>query len=127
ATRAAVIGAARRLCAERGFAATATDDILEEASVSRGAMYHHFRNKEDLFEAVYEAVDADLTEKILVASMAGREPLKQLRLGFDAFLEHCTDPEVQRIVLLDGPTVLGWEKWHEIDERHTFGLIHAAL
>lgn len=127
ATRAALVTAARRLFAERGFASTSTEEILAAASLSRGAMYHHFRNKEALFEAVYEAVEADLTSRVVAASFRGRDALQQLRLGLDAFLDLCLDPEVQRIVLLDGPTVLGWERWHEIDERYAFGLIKAAL
>jgi AcrR family transcriptional regulator len=115
------------LFGQRGFAATSTEEILEAASVSRGALYHHFRNKEDLFVAVYEATESDFANRIIVASATANDPLKQLRLGLDAFLDLCLEPEVQRILLLDGPTVLDWETWHEIDERYTFGLIQAAL
>jgi AcrR family transcriptional regulator len=128
ATRTALINSARRLFGQRGFAATPTEDILESAAVSRGALYHHFRNKEDLFQAVYEAVEADLTAKVVVASAGGgSDALKQLQRGFDTFLDLCLDPEVQQIVLLDGPTVLGWETWQEIDARYAFGLVKAAL
>jgi AcrR family transcriptional regulator len=127
ATRGALIAAARRLFADRGFAATATTDILAGAGVSRGALYHHFRNKEDLFLAVYEAVEEDLARRIVDASSKGRNAMRRLRLGLDTFLELCLDTDVQRIVLLDGPTVLDWETWHAIDERYTFGLIEATL
>jgi len=126
-TRAALVDAARPLFAEHGFAATSTEDILAAAGLSRGAMYHHFRSKEHLFEAVYEAVEADLTQRVVEQSIKGRDAMHQLRLGVDAFLDHCLDPDVQRIVLLDGPTVLSWETWREIDERYAYGLIKAAL
>lgn len=126
-TRASLVDAARQLFAERGFAATSTEEILAAAGLSRGALYHHFRNKEHLFEAVYEAVEADLTNRVVMKSFAGRDALHKLRLGVDAFLDHCLDPDVQRIVLLDGPTVLSWETWREIDERYAFGLIKGVL
>jgi AcrR family transcriptional regulator len=127
ATRQALITAGRALFAERGFAGAPTEEILERAGVSRGAMYHHFKGKDELFLAVFEAVEVDLTARVIERSITGATPLDQLRLGFDAFLSLCLDPEVQRIVLLDGPTVLGWETWHEIDERYAYGLIKAAL
>ena len=126
-TRAALVAAARQLFADRGFAATSTEEILAAAGLSRGALYHHFRNKEHLFEAVYEAVEADLTHRVVARSIRGRDAMHQLRLGVDAFLDNCLDPDVQRIVLLDGPTVLSWETWREIDERYAYGLIKAAL
>lgn len=127
ATRQALIAAGRALFAERGFAGASTEELLERAGVSRGAMYHHFKGKDELFLAVFEAVEVDLTARVIERSITGTTPIDQLRLGFDAFLSLCLDPEVQRIVLLDGPTVLGWETWHEIDERYAYGLIKAAL
>ena len=129
ATRGRLITTARRLFAERGFAATSTEEILSEAAVSRGALYHHFPSKTDLFQATFEQVEDELTERILQRAAVGGEtdPIRILRLGFDAFLEECVNPEVQRIVMLDGPTVLGWDLWHELDERYGFGTIKAVL
>jgi AcrR family transcriptional regulator len=121
------VAAGRALFAERGFAGTSIEDVLRAADVSRGALYHHFRSKEDLFLAVYEAVEADLTAAVVRASLRGPTPLAQLQVGMAAFLDRCVDPEVQRIALLDGPTVLGWETWHELEERYAFGLIRAGL
>ncbi len=120
---------ARRLFAEKGFAATSTEEILGEAAVSRGALYHHFASKTDLFRAAFEAVEDDLTAQILAAASGSGEtdPLRILELGFDAFLDQCVNPEVQRIVMLDGPTVLGWDTWHELDERYAFGTIKTVL
>jgi AcrR family transcriptional regulator len=129
ATRGRLIATARRLFAQQGFAATSTEEILVEAKVSRGALYHHFASKTDLFQAAFEAVEDELTAKVLQTATAGGEtdPMRILQLGFDAFLDQCVNPEVQRIVMLDGPTVLGWDTWHEIDERYAFGTLKAVL
>jgi AcrR family transcriptional regulator len=129
ATRGRLITTARRLFAEKGFAATSTEEILGEAAVSRGALYQHFASKTGLFRAAFEAVEDDLTAQILAAATRSGEtdPLRILELGFDAFLDQCLNPEVQRIVMLDGPTVLGWDTWHELDERYAFGTIKTVL
>lgn len=129
ATRGRLIATARRLFAEKGFAATSTEEILSEAEVSRGALYHHFSNKSDLFQATFEAVEEELTAKLLETATAGGEtdPIRILERGFSAFLDQCVNPEVQRIVMLDAPTVLGWDTWHELDERYAFGTIKAVL
>ncbi len=129
ATRGRLISTARRLFAEKGFAATSTEEILGGAAVSRGALYHHFASKTDLFRAAFEAVEDDLTAQILAAAAGSGEtdPLRILALGFDAFLDQCVNPEVQRIVMLDGPNVLGWDTWHELDERYAFGTLKTVL
>jgi AcrR family transcriptional regulator len=129
ATRGRLIATARRLFAEKGFAATSTEEILSDAEVSRGALYHHFSSKTDLFQATFEAVEEELTAKLLEMATAGGEtdPIRILELGFNAFLDQCVNPEVQRIVMLDAPTVLGWDTWHELDERYAFGTIKAIL
>ncbi len=129
ATRGRLISTARRLFAERGFAATSTEEILGEAGVSRGALYHHFPSKTDLFRATFEAVEDDLTAQVLAAAAGSGEPdpLRILELGFAAFLEQCVNPEVQRIVMLDGPNVLGWDTWHELDERYALGSLKTVL
>jgi AcrR family transcriptional regulator len=129
ATRGRLIATGRRLFAQKGFAGTSTEEILGESSVSRGALYHHFASKTDLFQAVFEAVEDDLTAQVLAAATTTGEtdPMRILEIGFDAFLDQCLNPEVQRIVMLDGPTVLGWDTWHELDERYAFGSIKAVL
>ena len=127
ATRARLVAAARQLFAARGFSGTSVEDILRVAAVSRGALYHHFASKEDVFRSVYEAVEADLTADVVKRAQRGRTPLAQLQIGMAAFLDRCVDPEVQRIALLDGPTVLGWETWHELEERYAYGLIRAGI
>ena len=129
ATRGRLIATARRLFAEQGFAGTSTEQILSETAVSRGALYHHFPSKTDLFQATFEQVEDELTAQVLQIAAAGGEtdPIRILQLGFGAFLDQCLNPEVQRIVMLDGPTVLGWDLWHELDERYAFGTIKAVL
>jgi AcrR family transcriptional regulator len=123
ATRSRLVATARLLFAEKGFADTSTEQILAAADVSRGAMYHHFEDKQALFRATFEAVEADLTAQVRKAASSSSNPVDQLREGFATYLDQCRYPEVQRIVLLDGPTVLGWDTWHEIDERFAFGLL----
>jgi AcrR family transcriptional regulator len=127
ATRGRLVSTARRLFAERGFAATSTEEILEAASASRGAMYHHFTSKTELFQAAFEAVEDDLTTAVITAALDETDPMRQLSVGFAVFLDRCLEIDVQRIVMLEGPTVLGWDTWHELDERYAFGSLKAVL
>ena len=127
ATRAAVVAAARALFAERGYAAVGTEEIVRRAGVTRGALYHHFAGKRELLEAVYEQIEGEITEAIAAGALSGPDPIEALRGGAGAFLDHCLEPEVQRIVLLDAPAVLGWERWREIGAKYGLGLVEAAL
>ncbi|HVM40281.1 MAG TPA: TetR/AcrR family transcriptional regulator [Acidimicrobiia bacterium] len=127
ATRAALVSVARTLFTKHGFAATATEEVVQRARVTRGALYHHFENKEDLFRAVYEQIESELAERIMVSASRGGNAEEQFRLGLDAFLDACLEPEIQRICLLEAMTVLGWETWHEIDVRYSLGLLQAGL
>jgi AcrR family transcriptional regulator len=129
ATRGALIEAARRLFAEHGYAGIGTEEIVRSAGVTRGALYHHFGGKRDLFEAVYVRIEADLAERIAAGALAANaeSPLGAMRAGAEMFLDACTEPEAQRIVLLDGPSVLGWDRWREIAAEHGLGLIEASL
>src|SRR3954468_16637648 len=102
-TRAALIDAARLLFAERGYAAVATEEIVAAARVTRGALYYHFEDKRDLFRAVYAEVDRELVEGIARVALAAPDPRHRLIGGFDAFLDACVDPALQRIVFLDAP------------------------
>jgi AcrR family transcriptional regulator len=128
-TRAALIAAARGLFAERGYAGVGTEEIVRAAGVTRGALYHHFDGKQDLFEAVYEQIEAELAERIAAGALEANaaSPLEAMRAGAEMFLAACTEPEAQRIVLLDGPSVLGWDRWREIAAEHGLGLIEATL
>jgi AcrR family transcriptional regulator len=128
ATRAALLASARALFAERGFAGTAREEIVERAGVTRGALHHHFGTKQDLFAAVFEDLEHELAGRIASAAMeAGKDPRDKLRRGCREFLDAALDPAVQRIVLLDAPAVLGWATWREVDARHGLGLVTEGL
>ena len=129
ATRAALVAAARPLFAARGFSGVGTEEIVRAAGVTRGALYHQFRDKEDLFAAVFEVLESELAQRTAAAAGASgtTDPLVELRVGAEAWLDACTEPEIQRIVLLDGPAVLGWERWREIDAQHFGGKIPRAI
>jgi AcrR family transcriptional regulator len=127
ATRAALIGAARRLFAERGYADVGTEEIVREAGVTRGALYHHFDGKRELLRAVYEQIESEIARELAERAVPGASVLETLRLGAERFLDRCLEPEVQRIALLDAPAVLGWEQWREIGARYGLGLIAGLL
>jgi AcrR family transcriptional regulator len=127
ATRAALLASGRALFAQRGFAGTAREEIVERAGVTRGALHHHFGTKQDLFAAVFEELEGELAARIARAAMAGDEPRDQLRRGCHEFLDAALDPAVQRIVLLDAPAVLGWAAWREVDARYGLGLVTEGL
>jgi AcrR family transcriptional regulator len=126
-TRAKLIRAARRLFARKGYAAVGTEEIVRRAGVTRGALYHQFADKQDLFLAVYEQVEQELTERVAATLGEVSSPFAALRAGIRVFLDACRTPEVQRIVLTDGPAVLGWELWREVAERNGLGLIEAVV
>jgi AcrR family transcriptional regulator len=121
ATRARLVAAGRRLFGARGYADVGTEEIVREAGVTRGALYHQFSDKRDLFRAVMEEVDRDLVESV-VRDVDGAEDLGAALLRVvEAWLDACERPEVQRIVLLDAPGVLGWQEWRAIGERYGLG------
>lgn len=127
ATRSALSAAARQLFTVRGYAATSTTEIVERAGVTRGALYHHFAAKDELFRAVFEQLEGEVTRRVAEEALTGADPLEQLRRGTRAYLDACIDPAVQRVVLLDGPSVLGWETWQEIEQRYGYGLVVAGV
>jgi AcrR family transcriptional regulator len=128
ATTAALIGAARALFAERGYAGVGTEEIVQRAGVTRGALYHHFRaGKEALFRAVLVQISAETVRGIGQAASKSDDPWDELVLGCEAFLDACASPEVQRIVLIDAPSVLGWDVRRAIDADHGLGLLERAL
>jgi AcrR family transcriptional regulator len=129
ATQAALIAAARPLFAQRGYAGVGTEEIARSAGVTRGALYHHFDGKRELFEAVYEQIEIELAERIASGALQANatSPLVAMKAGAEMFLLASTEPETQRIVLLDGPSVLGWDRWREIATEHGLGLIEATL
>lgn len=127
ATRAALIEAGRKLFARDGYEAVSSEELVAAAGVTRGALYHHFDGKRGLFAAVFELIEAELVGRFRLQELAGDDPLAALLGAVDQFLELSLELEVQRIALLDGPAVLGWEAWHEVEARYGLGLIEAGL
>ena len=128
ATRQRLVAAARELFGARGYAGVGTEEIVRAAGVSRGALYHQFRDKADLFAAVAEQIEAEIAGRIAAdASGAAADPAGALRTGARLFLDACAEPDVERIILLDAPAVLGWEAWRDLAGRYGLGLIQLAL
>jgi AcrR family transcriptional regulator len=129
ATRQRLVAAARTLFAERGYAGVGTEEIARAAGVTRGALYYQFRDKADLFAAVAETVEAEITELIAARALAdgATGPMAALRAGVQRFLEVCADPAVERIILLDAPAVLGWQAWRDLADSYGLGLLQNAL
>ena len=127
ATRNALLDAARSLFGERGFAAVSTEEIVQAAGVTRGALYHHFKDKQDLFTAVVERVEQEILERVAAAALAEPDVWEQQRVAVGAFLDGCLDPAVQRVILTDAPSVLGLAAWREIEARYGLALVRAGL
>ena len=129
ATQTALVGAARRLWGERGYAAVSTPEIAKAAGVTRGAMYHQYADKTQLFLAVVEAVERDVIERLgeTVAGAAPRTPAAALRIASNAWLEIASEPEVRQLILLDAPSVLGWAGFREISLRYGLGMTEQLL
>src|ERR1700722_9348726 len=126
-TRAALVAAGRRLFGEQGFAGTSVEDLAREARVTTGALYHHFSTKTSLFEAVFEEAHAELMAAS--AQRAGDAPdeIEALARGFESFLDAVLQPDVQQIIVVDGPAVLGLARFTELDERYALGVTVGAL
>jgi AcrR family transcriptional regulator len=127
-TKGELLRVARELFTERGYAGTTLDEVADRAEVTKGALYHHFRDKLELFRGVFEELEKELCDKVVLAAItAGDDVLEQMRRGVQAFLEGARDEAKQRIVLIDGPSVLGWETWREIDEQYGYGITKASI
>jgi AcrR family transcriptional regulator len=116
-----------RLFAAHGYAAVGLAEIVRAAGVTKGALYHHFDSKADLFRAVLERVQQEVAGQVAAAAEAEPDPWSQLTAGCRAFLEASTAAEVQQVMLVDGPAVLGWAQWRAIDEVTSGRLLAEAL
>ena len=131
ATRSALIRAGRELFGARGYGAVGTEEVVARAGVTRGALYHQFADKRDLFRAVVEALEEDVIGRVgrSLAGVSG--PGEALTAMMGGWLDVCEDDEVQRIMLLDAPGVLGWDEWRAIGHRYglgeVIGLLDAAI
>jgi AcrR family transcriptional regulator len=127
ATRGQLIQVATRLFAEHGYESTSIEAVLTAAGVSRGALYHHFAGKEALFEAVVAAVSDQVTLELTEVIRDCADPVEALRTAALAWISLAADPVIQRVVLVDAPSVLGWERWRDMDHGRTLGALQAML
>lgn len=119
-TKRALVDVAEELFTENGYAATSLDAIVAGARVTKGALYHHFSGKQALFEAVFERVEDDASRAIQKALKGHRDPWEKAIAGLRAFLSVVQEPRYRRIVIQEGPSVLGYERFREQEERSTF-------
>ena len=127
-TRRALIDAGRELFVEQGFFNTSIGDLVATSGVgTRGAFYHHFKDKAELFRAVFEDVENDLTLRSIAAPPPGADPWERLTNGLNGFLEAAQEPAVQQVILVDGPVVLGWQTLREIQEGNSIALINDMI
>ncbi|WP_166238506.1 TetR/AcrR family transcriptional regulator [Paenibacillus turpanensis] len=126
-TIASLLEVARRHFTEKGYAASSMEEIVAEASVTRGALYHHFGNKRGLFQAVLEAVQREIGDRVEAEASRSENSWIQLTLGCRAFVASAVEPRTRRILLIDGPAVLGWEAWRSLDEQHSMRHLREQL
>jgi AcrR family transcriptional regulator len=126
-TRGALLEVAERLFAEQGYAGTSLDTIVAGARVTKGALYHHFSGKQALYEAVFERVESDCAHRIRQATKDIEDPWEKAQTGLRGFLDVVRDPVYRRIVIQDGPAVLGYERYREQEERSAFGVVEEIV
>ncbi len=126
-TRAAIVQAAVERFAAEGFAKTTMDEVAETARVTKGAVYHHFKDKAELFEAVFVVMEERLLAKVEAGVTGIDDPWELMAVGVDLFLAECSEDDFRRIAIQEAPAALGWARWKEIEERYFLGLVTAAL
>jgi AcrR family transcriptional regulator len=126
-TRAAIVQAAIERFAVSGFANTSIDAVAESARVTKGAVYHHFKDKADLFEAAFVVMEERLTARVTAGVEGIEDPWELMARGIDLFLAECTEADFRQIALLEAPGALGWARWKQIEEHYFLGLVAAAL
>jgi AcrR family transcriptional regulator len=127
ATIASIISAAREHFTASGFAATSIDDIARRAGVAKGAVYHHFKSKEQIFQRVFEQMTGALAAEVAASSATGKSTLDRFERGTLKYLTSIASNKFRQVLLIDGPAVLGWEKWREIDARYFGGAMKAPM
>ena len=126
-TIAAIVIAAGELFTARGFAATSIDDIASRAGVAKGAVYHHFDSKEQIFQRVFEQMTEALAVQVRATAAAGKSILDSFERGTLKYLTSIAGDKFRQVLLIDGPAVLGWEKWRKIDARYFGGAMNAPI
>lgn len=127
-TRDALVDNAVRLFTERGYAATSLDEVARQSRVTKGALYHHFTGKQALFAAAFDRVEHDTMTRLaeILGSPSG-EVWDAVMEGLRQFIKICQEPAYQRIVLQEGPAVLGWGTWRKTDEKYSYGVVRAGV
>jgi AcrR family transcriptional regulator len=126
-TREALVDSAVELFTKRGYAGTSLDEIAKRARVTKGALYHHFSGKQALFEAAFDAVERLVFGSLQRILEGPGGPWERARGGLRAFIKNCLEPAYQRIVIHEGPVVMGWERWREAEDHFSFGLVRTVL
>jgi AcrR family transcriptional regulator len=129
ATKDALLRAARPLFAAHGFGAVSAESIAKAAGVTRGAMYHQFADKTEVYAAVLEQIEDEVMARIAtgIADAPQADVLEVMKTGARIWLDACAEPEVHRIVLIEAPSVLGWDRWREVSMRHGMGMVQALI
>jgi AcrR family transcriptional regulator len=122
-TKAGLVAVARELFAARGYQAVPADEIVRAAGVTRGALYHHYGDKQGLFRAVVEELEREITAEVDAAFQRAPDPVTGMATALNVFLDACVRAEVRQISLTDAPAVLGWGVWREIEAEHGLGLL----
>jgi AcrR family transcriptional regulator len=125
ATRAALIAVARRHFARKGFGGTDIVDIAEDARLTTGAIYHHFKNKRALFQTVAEELESEILAA--ATSALSRDPWEAMQVAFEKLVDLCARPDVQRIIFIEAPQVIGPAAWRDIEMRYAFGVMRSTL
>jgi AcrR family transcriptional regulator len=126
-TTKAILEAAHELFGANGFERTSIADIASAAGATKGSVYHYFETKEALFERVFEEINAAMAPPIIEEALRAATPTESLKVGCRLFLEQCLDPLLRQTLLIDGPQVLGWELWREIDARYFLSAMRGGL
>ncbi|TDC87149.1 TetR/AcrR family transcriptional regulator [Saccharopolyspora aridisoli] len=127
ATRQALVDSAVDLFTEHGYSQTSLEEIVKRARVTKGALYHHFGGKQALFEAAFNSVESGVVARLSEVVSDPGDPWEATRSGLRAFLEVCLEPSYQRIVVQDGPAVMGWGRWRDAEEAYTFGVLRTVV
>lgn len=124
-----ILSAARKLFMSRGFQAVSIDDIAAAAGIAKGGVYHHFSSKQSIFEVVLDRAQAELAAQLnsrLAANKGPRTP-ETVAMNTYAYLKAASEPGLRRLILIDGPVVMGLQRWREMDDRHFFESIHSGI
>ncbi len=122
-----LVAEARAQFARKGFAATSLDDVVSACGLTKGAFYHHFSSKTELFAAVYEAEQRDLAERVAAAAAAETDPWQGVLRAIGAYLDAESDSRAQRITMMDAPSVIGWEVMRDVQAGYGLALVKSSI